>query len=161
MATGEGIRWPERFRPDRAPVHVQNAIDIPAPPERVWSWLVRAPDWPSWYPNSRDVRLVGGGEELRSGSLFRWSTFGAALLSRVEEFEPPSRLAWSARGPGVDVYHAWLLEARAEGTHVVTEEAQYGALARLDHLLRPNRMYRGHDLWLRRLRECAIHGPPS
>ena len=160
MRPGGTIRWPDRFRPERVPVHVRNEADIEARPERVWSWLIRASGWATWYPNSRDVRLSDGARDLGPGVEFRWKTFGASLVSRVEEFEAPSRLAWSARGIGVDVYHAWLLEARGEGTHVLTEESQYGALARLDHVFRPNRMSQGHALWLRNLEVAARGGPP-
>jgi uncharacterized protein YndB with AHSA1/START domain len=154
------IRWPDRFRPDRAPVHVRNEIDIPAPPARVWPWLARASLWPTWYSNSSQVQIIGGGTDLALGTEFRWRTFSASLESRVEECVPPERLAWSARGTGVDVYHAWLITATPGGSHVLTEESQYGVLARLDHLLRPRRMEAGHDSWLRGLRERATGGPP-
>ncbi len=130
------------------------------PRERLWSWLIRASGWAAWYPNCRDVRLPAGERDLGPGTEFQWRTFGASLVSRVEEFAAPSRLAWSARGLGVDVYHAWLLEDSGAGTHVVTEESQYGALARLDHFLRPNRMFQGHALWLRTLEAAARRGPP-
>ena len=142
-------------------MHVRNEIDIAASPDRVWAWLVRARGWPTWYPNSADVRLEGGGSELRAGTRFSWRTFSARLASRVEEFDAPARLAWSARGPGVDVYHAWLLTPMpAAACHVRTEESQYGGLARFDHLLRPHRMSRGHQLWLENLRARATGGPP-
>jgi len=155
------IRWPDRFRPERAPVHVRNEIDIPAAPERVWAWLVRAPGWPAWYPNSSDVAIVGNAPELTAGSSFRWRTFGVSLTSQVEEFQPPERLAWTGRGTGVDVCHAWLLSPTGSGCHVRTEESQYGFLARLDHLLRPRRMEALHQVWLHALRERAMSGPPS
>jgi uncharacterized protein YndB with AHSA1/START domain len=160
VQASSSIQWPGRFRPDRAPVHVRNEIDIPASPAQVWPWLIRAPLWPTWYPNSSEVRLVGGATELALGTEFRWRTFGASLRSTVEEFVPPERLAWSARGTGVEVYHAWLITAIPTGCHVLTEESQYGILARLDHLLRPLRMGAGHDDWLRRLGEKALGGPP-
>jgi uncharacterized protein YndB with AHSA1/START domain len=160
MAEEPSIHWPERFRPGLAPVHVRNEIDVPAPPARVWPWLVRAPLWPSWYPNSANVAITGGAAELGQGSEFRWRTFSASLHSKVEEFVPPERLAWSARGSGVDVYHAWLLTATPTGCHVLTEESQYGALARLDHAVRPTRMFEGHARWLQALREKAMSGPP-
>jgi uncharacterized protein YndB with AHSA1/START domain len=155
------IRWPARFEPARAPVHVRNEIEVPAPPGTVWRWLARAVSWPEWYPNASRVEIEGGGSELRAGARFRWSTFGVALSSRVEEFEPPSRLAWTGRGTGVDVYHAWLLTPSDVGCHVETEESQYGTLARLDHALRPRRMARWHQVWLERLRSRSIGGPPA
>lgn len=155
------VRWPDRFRPDRAPVHVRNAIDIAAPPARVWAWLVRAPRWPEWYRNSAGVELEGGAGELALGTQFRWRTFGVALLSRVEEFEAPERLAWTGRSFGVDVYHAWLITETASGCHVLTEESQHGLLARLDHRLRPHRMGTLHQVWLEALRGRAMGGSPA
>jgi uncharacterized protein YndB with AHSA1/START domain len=155
------IRWPDRYRPSVAPIHVRNERAIPAPREIVWAWLVRAREWPEWYPNSASVVLEEGGRDLGAGTRFRWRTFGAPLRSQVLEFEPPERLAWDARGPGVEAYHAWLLTPQGGGTHVLTEESQYGALARLARLLRPHRMEQGHDQWLRELARKAAGGLPS
>jgi len=161
--TGEArvITWPERFRPERAPIHVRNELAVPAPPEVVWAWLTRAVDWPRWYPNSHDVR-IGGGEQtaLSQGCRFTWRTFGVSLRSRVEEFAAPERIAWTAVGLGVDVYHAWLIEPRSSGCWVLTEETQYGWAARLGHLAMPSRMHRWHQIWLERLGEMAATGLP-
>ncbi len=155
------IKWPERFHPNRAPVHVVNELLIPAPCEQVWAWLIRAPLWPTWYPNSSDVGLVDSPQsELRLGTMFTWRTFGVRLKSTVQEFVPNERLAWDARGMGVDAYHAWLLLPRPSGTHVVTEETQYGTMARLQKLFMPGRMRRAHDLWLEKLSAKAQGGPP-
>jgi uncharacterized protein YndB with AHSA1/START domain len=90
------IRWPEDRKPEKSAVHVRNELEMPASPEVVWSWLVRAALWPTWYPNSQNVVIEGGGHDLRPGSKFRWKTFGITLDSEVEEFVPSERLAWSA-----------------------------------------------------------------
>lgn len=157
---GSMIRWPERYRPGTAPVHVRNEIQVPAAPVVVWAWLVRATEWPSWYANSSNVVLEDGKKDLHAGSTFRWKTFGASLRSNVMEFEPPSRLAWDARAPGVEAYHAWLLTPSEGGCHVLTEESQYGGLARLSRRMQPLRMEAGHDQWLKGLRDRAARGPP-
>jgi uncharacterized protein YndB with AHSA1/START domain len=155
------IKWPERFHPSRAPIHVVNELLIPAPPERVWAWLIRAPLWPTWYPNSHDVRLSDRPQtSLRLGTMFTWRTFGVRVKSTVQEFVPNERLAWNARSLGVDAHHAWLLLPRSSGTHVITEETQYGALARLQKLFLPRRMKRGHQLWLEKLSAQAQSGMP-
>lgn len=160
MSADTSIRWPDRFAPARAPVHVRNETDIAATPGVVWAWLVRASLWPSWYSNSSEVQIVGGGDDLGPGTQFRWRTFGTSLTSRVEEFVPPERLAWSAQGTGVDVYHAWLITPTPAGCHMLTEESQYGFLARMDHAVRPKRMFDGHEGWLNSLRAKAMAGPP-
>jgi hypothetical protein len=154
------IRWPERYSPERTSVHAHNELDMPVAPESVWPWLVRADLWPTWYSNSKDVAIEGGGHELRLGTRFRWKTFGASLQSTVEEFVLFERLAWSARTTGINVYHAWLIERVPSGCHVVTEENQNGFLARLSDSLRPRNMERYHQVWLENLLARAESGPP-
>ena len=155
------IKWPERYHPSRAPIHVVNELTIPASCDQVWAWLIRAPLWPSWYPNSSDVRLHDRPlTELRLGTMFTWRTFGVKLRSTVQEFIPNERLAWNARGLGVDAYHAWLLLPRPSGTHVITEETQYGALARMAKVFMPGRMHRVHQVWLEQLSARAQGGAP-
>ena len=133
-----------------------------SPRDRVWEWLVRADLWPSWYPNSRSVRVENPAVSpaLVLGTRFRWQTFGITLDSVVEECVPEERIAWTARAPGVDAYHAWLIQPTPTGCHVLTEETQHGWLAALSHLLMPNRMHAGHQLWLERLRATAAAGLP-
>jgi uncharacterized protein YndB with AHSA1/START domain len=157
------ISWPERYAPGKTAVHVRNEMDMSGvSPEVVWAWLVRAKLWPTWYVNSRDVQIFGDGDgqDLRAGSRFRWKTFGASLQSVVEEFVPNERLAWSARGTGIDVYHAWLIEKRPAGCYVLTEENQNGFLARVSSALRPGNMRRQHQVWLEALSEKAKGGLP-
>jgi Polyketide cyclase / dehydrase and lipid transport len=157
----ETIRWPDGFAPQQCPVHVRNELAMPVPADRVWAWLVRAGLWPSWYPNSRNVRFLDGKPpDLELNTRFRWWTFGVTIESKVLEFEPGARIAWDARGIGVRAYHAWLIRPTREGCHVLTEETQKGGLARLGNLLLPMRMSGYHQLWLERLRNGAAGGMP-
>jgi uncharacterized protein YndB with AHSA1/START domain len=155
------IRWPEDYHPSRTPIHVRNELRMPASPAVVWAWLIRAELWPRWYPNSHRVRIVNGPRpDLAPGSRFRWWTFGVPIDSTVAEFVPCERLAWTARGIGVRAYHAWLLRPAGDGCHVLTEETQRGWAARLGSLVMPNRMLRGHQVWLETLAGKAAGGPP-
>lgn len=156
------IRWPERFEPRKAPVHVSNQLYIPAPPAQVWAWLVREPLWPTWYDNARmDWSPVSGQHsDLVQGSVFKWRTFGVAIESRVLEYQPCERIAWDAQGMGVNAYHAWLLQPQDDGCLVLTEESQYGWGARLLHFLMPHRMETGHALWLKSLSIQSQRGRP-
>jgi hypothetical protein len=156
------IVWPERFDPQRAPVHVRNEIEIAASCDRVWAWLIRAELWPTWYRNAHGVRFLHGNPpDLHLGTRFRWRTFGVRIVSNVREWVAPVRIAWDARGVGVDAYHAWLIEPTTHGCRVLTEETQYGFLARLGDRLMPRRMFRGHELWLESLRKNAARGWPA
>ena len=135
-------------------------MEAAAPPEAVWSWLVRAPLWPSWYPNASDVVLADGASELGLGVTFTWRTFGVPIRSTVVEFEPCTRIAWNAFGLGVDAHHAWEITRTAGGSHVLTAETQYGWAARLSSRVFPNRMSKFHQIWLDRLAEKAREGQP-
>jgi uncharacterized protein YndB with AHSA1/START domain len=154
------INWPEKYAPERTRVHVKNELDMDSRPEIVWAWLVRAPLWPTWYSNSANVTIEGEGPDLKAGSQFHWRTFGVNLASRIEEFVPNERLAWSARGSGVDAFHAWLITPTPAGCHVLTEETQKGLLPWLNSKARPNHMGRWHQSWLEGLRSQAKKGLP-
>lgn len=121
---------------------------------------MRAPLWPSWYPNASNVVLAGGASDLSFGVTFTWRTFGVAIRSTVVEFEPCERIAWNAFGDGVDAYHAWEIARTAGGSHVLTEETQYGWAARLGSVVFPNRMSKFHQLWLDQLSAKAKGGAP-
>jgi len=149
------IHWPDRYAPERVAVRVRNEIAIDAAPGRVWPWLIRAADWPVWYPNSADVRIDGGARDLSAGARFTWRTFGVKVASTVMEFTPSERIGWSGAGTMLDIYHAWLIEPRGSGCWVLTEENQNGLAARAQALLMPSRMHEGHDVWLAALKARA------
>ena len=155
------IRWPDKYKPEATAVHARTELEMPVSPEAVWPWLVRAELWPTWCPDFAEVVIEGGGPDLKAGSRFRWKTFGVTLSSRVEEFVEFERIAWSARSSGIDAYHAWLIERKSLGCHVLTEETQNGLVARLNDALRPKFMGRMQRVWLERLLEKAKSGPPG
>ena len=163
MAKSDQINWPAGFEPENCPVHVHNEIYVSSSPETVWAWLIRAQLWPTWYPNSANVKfLTGALPDLALGTTFRWKTFGVTIKSTVLEFVPYERLAWDGHGTGLSIYHAWLIRGTAEGCFVVTEESQHGWLARLGKAARPKRMEQMHQVWLEKLKEKASSGlPPS
>ncbi len=149
------IEWPERYAPQRVAARVSNEIAICAAPDVVWRCLIRAAAWPEWYPNCANVRIDGSGGDLSAGVAFRWRTFGVAVRSRVRQFEPPFRIAWDGQAFALDIYHAWLLDPCRGGTRVLTEENQNGFAATLQDIFMPRRMFRGHALWLERLKEST------
>jgi hypothetical protein len=155
------IDWPEHYAPHNSAVHVRNSLQIDAPSERVWAWLVRAQSWPDWYSNASRVRVLGdSGPDLALDSEFRWRTFGIGIRSRVQEFIPCSRIAWDGRAFGIDVYHAWVIEERGHSCSVVTEETQHGIIAQLGAWLMPRRMSLFHQIWLEGLAQKAVGGMP-
>lgn len=150
------INWPHEFHPDNCSVHVSNELEMQASSEAVWNALTHALDWPDWYPNSANVKLLNSsGNTLEMGTQFRWKTFGFTIDCTVEEFHPFERIAWSSHSLGMSVYHAWLITPLANGCHVLTEETQNGLLPKLGDLLMPNRMYKFHQIWLEEMNKIA------
>ncbi|MGH2956355.1 MAG: SRPBCC family protein [Solirubrobacterales bacterium] len=155
------IRWPQGHEPERSLLHAVNELQIDAEPERVFAWLRRPDLWPSYYGNSRFVRRRGGPwPEVALGSRFRWVTFGVIVHSEIVEFDPPARLAWSARELGASGHHAWLLESREGGTFVHTEETQRGWAMGLAAPAMRRLMPRYHQRWLEGLARVVAQGPP-
>ena len=161
MANRTQILWPSQYDPAKSPVHVRNELAIAASPESVWAWLIRAQLWPTWYPNSANIRFLSGHPpDLALGTRFRWKTFGVTIQSTVLEFVPYEKLAWDAHASGLETYHVWLIQKTDSGCHVIMEETQRGLVARLGKVLRPKRMEQQHQIWLEGLRVKASVGLP-
>ncbi|MDR2852299.1 MAG: SRPBCC domain-containing protein [Burkholderiaceae bacterium] len=145
--TAEQIHWPMQFSPANSAIHVVNSAVVNGSPEVIWEKLIDAHAWPQWYANAHDVR-IDGASRLGPGVPFRWRSFGVSLVSRIEEWVPQQRLAWTAFGSGISCYHAWLIEPLEHGCRVRTEETQNGLVARLGRIIFPGRMERWHQRWL-------------
>src|SRR6266542_4664941 len=48
------LPWPESL----VGGHIVNAVDIAAPPDRVFAYVATPANWPRWHPASRAVRGV-------------------------------------------------------------------------------------------------------
>jgi uncharacterized protein YndB with AHSA1/START domain len=151
------IHWPDGFEPVRADLFAHNDLIINASCERVWAHIVDARRWPTWYPNSKDVEIQGGDPVLRNGTVFRWTTFGLAIESRVHEYVLNQRLGWYGYAPGTNpsFYHSWYLESKGTMCHVVMDETGVGKDAARLRQSDETLMHRGHDLWLATLKWVA------
>jgi Polyketide cyclase / dehydrase and lipid transport len=148
------IHWPEGFDPSTADLFSHNALQINPSCERVWKHIVDATRWSEWYPNSKDVHIVAGPPTLAAGSVFRWTTFGLPLESKINEFVPYTRIGWFGYAPGTSptFYHTWYLQAHGDGCLVATDEVGKGKDAKHLRDTDEGLMHRGHDLWLATLR---------
>ena len=151
------IHWPAGFSPTEADLFSHNEGMINAPCERVWKHIVEAAKWPEWYPNSKNVRIRGGGTALDENSVFTWTTFGLPVESEVNEFVPFTRISWFGSVPGAtpSFYHTWLLTPTDNQCHVATDEVGFGADAKRLRESDEGLMHRGHDLWIATLRWVA------
>ncbi len=147
------IHWPQSFDPSQADLFSHNELLINASCARIWSHIIDANKWPEWYPNAREVKITGD-TELTDGTMFRWTTFGLPIESKVNEFTPYTRIGWYGYAPGTtpSFYHTWYLKTRGDACLVVTDEVGKGKDA--VHLRETDEglMHRGHDLWLATLK---------
>jgi uncharacterized membrane protein len=121
------IHWPKVFDPKEAELFAHNEIVVHAGCGTVFANLADAESWPSWYSNSKDVKVLNTQDHrLKKNARFSWETFGLHIDSRVHEFEPDSRIGWFGDGNGVHAYHTFFLETTSEGCHIVTEEVVKG-----------------------------------
>jgi Polyketide cyclase / dehydrase and lipid transport len=146
------IHWPQGFDPSQADLFAHNEMLINASCARIWSHIIDASKWPEWYPNAKEVKITGD-NVLKDGAVFRWTTFGLPIESKVNEFTP-TRIGWYGYAPGTapSFYHTWYLKTRGDACLVVTDEAGKGKDAA--HLRESDAglMHRGHDLWLATLK---------
>jgi uncharacterized protein YndB with AHSA1/START domain len=148
------IHWPQGFDPTHGDLFAHNALQINTSCEVVWDRIVDADKWPTWYPNSKAVKILGGAKKLGKDVRFRWSTFGHDIESKVNEFEPYTRIGWYGYVPGKApaAYHTWFLTPRNNGCFVVMDETGVGPYAAGRRAAAESYMHRGHDLWLATLK---------
>lgn len=148
------IHWPHGFEPATADVFVHNQIWIKAPASEIWTHLVKAAEWPSWYSNSSEVVIENSDQgRLQANSAFKWKTFSFPVESKVGEFEIAKRLGWFGQGgPDFRAYHAWLIVEKDGGCEVTTEETQLGSGAIQFNLTQPTAMSDAHHWWLNALK---------
>jgi uncharacterized protein YndB with AHSA1/START domain len=147
------IDWPDGFHPEQADLFAHNEIVVHASCEKVFANIADAPVWPSWYPNSHNVKLLNSPDgKLHGETRFSWDTFGVHIESRVHEFVPNSRIGWFGDGTGMHAYHTFLLLKKDGGCDIVTEEVVKGGAVEFREK-QPDAMHEGHDLWLSTLKQ--------
>jgi uncharacterized protein YndB with AHSA1/START domain len=110
------------------PVFGTAEIDVAAPAETVWRVLTDLDRWPDWQPDVESMSVNG---PFAAGTVFRWKAGPRTIVSRIEQVEPLRLVAWSGKTLGVKATHVWHFEQLDQATHVRTEEALRGTVARL------------------------------
>lgn len=141
--------WPIGFNPAESKFYVENEIEIAASPETVWSILVAAESWPTWYEGAKEVRVTGPRKpNLSADARMVWETMGLKFDSEIKEFEPNRRLAWLSEKKSIQGYHIWIITPTENGCKVVTAEAQNGWLTFFEKTFQPKKLHKLHDIWL-------------
>lgn len=164
------IVWPEGYLPGFTENFVSNEVIVAGlSAADVWPLLSMATQWPTYYPNSANVRFhEGTGPGLAERVRFYFETFGFPVEAQCTEYVPPAdgkpgRVAWHGwAGEGdtrLDVHHAWLVEDLSGGrVRILTQETQKGKPAEELAKARPNPMINGHQDWLDGLVAAALKG---
>jgi hypothetical protein len=154
------IIWPEGFLPGFTENFVSNEVIVAGlQAADIWPLLSQAPQWPTYYANSANIRFHDTtGPELANGVRFYFETFGFPVEAQCNEYVPPvgdqpARIAWHGwAGEGdtrLDVHHAWLIENLSGGrVRILTQETQKGKPAEELAKAKPNPMINGHQDWL-------------
>jgi hypothetical protein len=108
-----------------APAYQSIDAFINAPIETVWRILSGLGEWPKWNKSVSCIKVNG---PIQAGTSLVWKA-GSRIVSRLEEVEPPRRIAWSGKTFGIRAIHVWELEKEGEGTRVYTEESFDGIVA--------------------------------
>ncbi len=56
--SNNSIDWPENYEPNKSKFYVENEIEINASPEVVWTILIDALKWESWYEGAKNVSFT-------------------------------------------------------------------------------------------------------
>jgi len=100
-------------------MRIEHALEIHAPPERLWALTARVEDWPRITPTVTSVEALDDGA-LRVGSRFRLKQPGQPpRVWTVTTLEPGRRFAWSTRLLGCTMTGIHELQATDAGTRNV------------------------------------------
>lgn len=143
------VVWPAEFDPEKAKWFVYNEIEIKAKPEVVWSILIDAKEWHTFYMGVESpVVYLDTAATLRNGLAFEMHTMGLQLVPVMKEFVPNERMAWEVRRRNLTAYHAWVIVPTGNGCRLITPEAQNGFLTFLQRVFQPNKLLNLHEHWL-------------
>lgn len=144
------VNWPNQFNPEHSRLYVHNEIFIQAKPEVVWSILIDAKQWHTFYKGveSPVEYLDTSISALRLDAVFKLHTMGVHLKPVIKEFIPNERMAWEVNRGNLKAYHAWVIVPTSNGCRLITPEVQNGFLALMQKAFLPNKLLNLHEHWL-------------
>jgi hypothetical protein len=111
-----------------APAVARGEVEVAASPEIVWATLTDINEWSGWNPDVKSASLNG---PLVPGTEFEWKAGPGRIRSRIQEVDPPRRIAWTGKTFGIEAIHVHRLEPRNGSTTVHSEESWDGLIVRL------------------------------
>jgi hypothetical protein len=108
-----------------APATAEGEIQIAAPPETVWAVITDLSSWPTW---NHDVKSMTFGGPLEPGSVFRWKSGSASLVSTLQSVDQPREIGWTGISMGIHAIHVICLEPNDGGTLARSAESFRGLI---------------------------------
>jgi uncharacterized protein YndB with AHSA1/START domain len=106
-----------------APATAEGELQIAAPPDTVWAVIADLSGWPTWNPDVKSMAFEG---PLRPGSMFRWKSGAASLVSTLESVEASREIGWTGVSMGIHAVHVFHFEASEGGTRARSAESFQG-----------------------------------
>jgi len=107
------------------------AVDIAAPPERVWQVMTDVERWPEWTESVQSVkRLDNGPFRVGSRARVKQPKFLPAVWE-VTQLDAPRSFTWVMRSPGVAASGKHRVESTARGSRATLSVAYGGLLGGL------------------------------
>ena len=106
-----------------APATAEGEIQVAAPIDTVWAVLADLSAWPTW---NHDVKSMAVEGPLEPGSVFRWKSGSASLVSTLATVDPPREIGWTGVSMGIHAVHVFHLESAGGGTRVRSAESFRG-----------------------------------
>ncbi|HJR97270.1 MAG TPA: SRPBCC family protein [Actinomycetota bacterium] len=111
-----------------APAIADGEIEISAPAGTVWTVLADLAAWPTWNRDVRSVTLEG---PVEPGTVFRWKSGPASLVSTLQVVDEPREIAWTGVTMRIHAVHVFRLSPSDGGTSVRSEESWRGLIPTL------------------------------
>lgn len=135
-----------------APAFARHHIVIEAPIHRIWNLLSDINHWPLWNPTITYSRLEG---PFSPGTVFRWRSQGASIVSTLQEVIPEKRLSWNGKAFGAKAIHVWELKPQDSAVMVKTEESFDGFIVWLLKGMMQKTLDQSLQSWLSCLKQAA------
>lgn len=99
-------------------MHIEERIDIAAPPARVWAVLSDVARWPEWTPTVDTLEVLDPGPfQVGQRARLKQPGYQAAVWT-VRTIDGGRAFTWDSRSLGMHVFANHLIEATPSGSHV-------------------------------------------
>lgn len=112
-------------------ISYSTAIDIAAPPQRVWSVMTDGERWPEWTRSVTSVTLLDRGPlDVGTRVKIRQPKFPPTVW-RITQVDPGRSFTWAAIGPGSRVHARHVVEPMGSGARATLSVEYEGMIALL------------------------------